>query len=518
VSVDDLRQQLRERGYLTHGIEQWFALDPFGSRTFWSELAIVAAKAAILIALFGALPLTAVMVARNHPLSAFEILCLFLSYAAAWLAAAFAMVIAIALVLKLRPALPIDTPRALLGISLVTAALLVAPVAVWWWRFDTAPALPELAIGVTLSAIFFVIASIVVSAALLSFSIYELRRIPAIHQKRRGVPMTIAAAVLIALLFVPAYTDRERAAAEPMIVTTPTTVRIALIAVDGLTSEILQSRPDLAGALPRVTSIAPIPGESTTERWASLGTGVPVEQHGVRAIEGIRFRGGSHVLQQLSRAELVLKQVARREPLPPTVRRRDYVWEIFARRGIPSAAVNWWATSDEKHGALTSISPATIFVAAKADPIRLDAIAEQRFAAQQARFATVYLPALDVILNRLELDPSQKLALSLRALDGVAKTVREARMRGREVIVVGMPGDGQRGHAVVASTMTLPVKTAWDIAPAILTDMGFPTSTEMPGATEHAAIPTYGARQSHASAQTVNDEYYENLRSLGYIR
>jgi type I phosphodiesterase/nucleotide pyrophosphatase len=521
VSVDDLRQQLRDRGYLTHGIERWFALDPWSSRTFWSELFIVAAKAAILIALFGALPPTAVMVVRNHPLSAFEILALFLSYGVVWLVAAFAFVVVIALVLKVRPALPIDTPRALLVISMVAAAALVAPIAVWWSRFDTAPALPELGVGVVLCVIFFLVASIVVSAALLSFSIYELRRIPSLHQKRRGVPMALAAAVLIALLFVPVLADREAAASEPMVVTTPTTRRVALIAVDGLTWEILQSRPDLSRALPHAAAIDPVPGESTTERWATIGTGVPVEDHGVRAIEGIRFRGGSHILQQISRADAVLRTIARREPLPPTVRRRDYIWEIFAERGLRSVAVNWWATSDEQRGALTSISPDTIFVAAKADPLRLDALAEERFTralTSGPRFATVYLPALDVILNRLDLDQSTKLARSLRALDRVTGTVETTRNRGYDVVLVGMPGDGQQGKAVLASNASLPGRTPWSIAPAILDAMGFPSSAEMPGAGGNAHIATYGARESTAAAQTVNQEYYDNLKSLGYIR
>ena len=58
--------------------------------------------------------------------------------------------------------------------------------------------------------------------------------------------MALAAIVLIAMLFVPAYADRDRVTAEPMVVTTPTSSRIALIAVDGLTHEILQSRPDFS--------------------------------------------------------------------------------------------------------------------------------------------------------------------------------------------------------------------------------------------------------------------------------
>ncbi|HEX6160499.1 MAG TPA: hypothetical protein VF111_10065, partial [Thermoanaerobaculia bacterium] len=150
MSVDDLRQQLRDRGYLSHGIERWFALDPWSSRAFWWELAIVALKAATLIAAFAALPFAAVMVFRNYPLHALETFGLFVTYGAVWLVAAFAFVVLVALVLKVRPSLPIDTPRALLAISLVASALFVAPLALWWTRFDASPSTAELVTGTAL--------------------------------------------------------------------------------------------------------------------------------------------------------------------------------------------------------------------------------------------------------------------------------------------------------------------------------------------------------------------------------
>lgn len=529
MSVDDLRTQLRQRGYLTHGIERWFALDPWSSRAFWLELVLVALKAATLIAAFGALPMTAVMLFRNSPLTALETLALFLTYAAAWLLLSFLLVLLIALVLKVRPALPIDTPRALLAISLLAAALLVAPVAVWWYRFDTAPVTAELLAGVALIAIFFVVATIVVSAALLSFSIYELQRVPAIHQKPRGAPMAVAAAVLIALLFVPAYAERERTAIEPMVVTRPTSTRLALIAVDGLTREILEPRLDLV-----VLAVPPLPGDSTTERWASLGTGVRTEAHGVRAIEGVRFRGGRHILQRVSRIDPVLMsaapllRIARREPLPPTVRRREYVWEIAARRGVPSVAVNWWTTADERAGGLVSAGQESIFAGARGDALRVDALATARFLQEvdrtKPRFATVYLPALDVILNRAGLDQTTQLAQSLRALDGVSALMRALRARGYDVILAGLPGDRQPGHGVVASTVRLNQPgSAWHVAPTILDLLGFPLSAEMPGhslagTSTEPRIPSYGRRNATQPAQGVNEEYYENLKSLGYIR
>jgi len=521
--VDDLRAQLRERGYLSHGIERWFALDPWRSRAFWVELAAVAGKGAALTGLFAVVPLVAVMLFRNHPLTALETLAMSLLYGVTAVAVSFLFLVTIAMLLRLRPALAVDTPRALLAISFAAAALLAAPIALWWYRFDAPPSTPELLTGVALIALFFVMATIVVSAALLSFSIYELRRVPALHRKPRGVAMTVAAAVMIALLFIPAYATQEKGPAAPplQVVTTPTDRRIALVAVDGLTREIFDSRPALAASF-RQTSAAPPPaGGSTAERWATLGTGVPARVHGVRAIEGIRFRGGPHLLQALSRTDFVLHDVAeatglaRRQPLPPTVRRRDYVWEIFATRGVPSAAVNWWTTDSQE----------AIFAAAKGDAAAIDDIAAARLLAavdrDKPRFATVYLPALDIILNRLALDPSARLASSVRALDGLAAAVAALRNRGYDVVLAGLPGEGQAGQAVVAATFPLPPAQPLDLAPTLCALQGFPPSAEMPGralAGEPTRISSYGARHADASAARINQEYYDNLKSLGYIK
>lgn len=522
--VDALRAQLRERGYLSHGIERWFALDPWSSRTFWGELATVALKAATLIALFGALPMVAVMLFRNHPLSALETLALTVLYFLARLAGAFVFILLLALLLKLRPGMVVDTPRWLLGISFAAAALLTAPIAVWWYGFEAPAGWMELLVGLALVGVYFVMTTIVVSAAMLSFSIYELQRVPAIHQRPRGAAMTFAAAALMALLFIPAYAAQERQPAGPplQVVTTPTAARVALVAVDGLTFDVFRSRPALTAAFASVLPAAELPAESTTELWASVGTGVPMALHGVRAIEGVRLPGGTHILQTISRADLVLKYapLVRRLPLPPTARRRDYVWEIFAARGVPSAAVNWWTTESIRAGALDSIGQETIFSAAKGDAVRVDELAARRLLAaidrDHPQFATVYLPALDVVLHRLPLAPSARLAASVRALDGVEATVAALRSRGLDVVLVG--------NDVIASTGRLtgpPRASLFDVAPTLCTLLGFPPSEEMPGrslAGDAPRIPTYGPRATAAAPAKVNEEYYENLKSLGYIR
>lgn len=525
--VESLRQQLRERGYLKHGIERWFALDPWSSRTFWAELGTVAAKAATLVALFGALPCVAIMLVRNHPLSAIETLELFVIYAIVWAAIAFAVVIIVALLLKIRPELPIETPRGLLTVSIATSALLIVPLALWWYGFDTAPSVVELVAGGVLAAIFFVVTTIVVSAALLSFTIYELKRIPAIHQRPRAVPLACGAAILIALLFIPAYAMPERQESPPLqVVTTPVQRRVALIAVDGLSDEIMRSRPDLFREFASVASFETLAARSTTERWASAGTGVPPSLHGVRAVEGVRLFGGAHVLQSVSHGDVALRSAGQRQPLPPTTRRRDYVWEIFAERGVPSLSVNWWTSGNGRSGALLSIGQESIFGSARNDALKVDAIATQDFIREietrRPQFATVYLPSLDVILNRLALDPASRVTMSIRALENISPPVRAVREYGYDVLLIGLPGESQSGHAVMASTMAMrKPHSAFDVAPTVCALLGFPASDEMPGRTLIGTvprIPTYGPRNVATTQTKVNQEYYESLRSLGYIR
>jgi hypothetical protein len=312
-----------------------------------------------------------------------------------------------------------------------------------------------------------------------------------------------------------------------------------LLAVDGLTWDIYRSRPDLAKAVPSAYRVATLRGGSTTERWASLGTGVKTYLHGVRAVEGVRLRGGAHLLQSVSQGDVVLRNLAemiglaRLEPLPPTVRRRDFVWEIFAARGIPSVAVNWWTSPDSHDGALDSVGQESIFrlgldrVSPDRSALLVDENASSRFLnavdRDHPRFATVYLPALDIVLNRLAVGTSEKLTSSVRALDGIVAMIASLRSRGFDVVVAGMPGDNQGDQAVLASTLPLaPSTTPFDVAPTLCTLMGFPPSSEMSGKTlagnEPARISTYGPRITSEAATKVNEEYYQNLKSLGYIR
>jgi len=82
----------------------------------------------------------------------------------------------------------------------------------------------------------------------------------------------------------------------------------------------------------------------------------------------------------------------------------------------------------------------------------------------------------------------------------------------RVPMILVHPGRRRAGHANdwFASTH--------DVAPTLLELLGFPASAEMPGAARETRIPTYGPRNASSQTTKVDQEYYDNLKSLGYIK
>ena len=542
-SVDELREQLKSLGYLSHGFERWFALDPWSSRTFWSELLLLALKSATACSPFVAAPFVLITVLKNLPLGAAEITWIGALYLVACFVLIFALVLAGALLFKLRPSLGVESQRFLTAASIALAGVLVILTGVWWSGFRERASLPQLAGGGALTFVAFLVTSTVFAAALLSFSIHETRQIPASRRKSRRGPLAIAGAVLfVALAVAPlVQSDEEPREAPQQIVLGGDRTNVVLIGVDGLTGELFDAREDLRSQLAHRAALAYEPGGSAPQRWASVGTGTRVALHGVRSVDGLRFRGSKRILQSVSDRDPVLRQlapllgVAVRQPLPPTARRRDFVWEITAGRAIPSAALNWWTASPIGVPTLAIVPQNEIFtLASRKSPgaietaLRIDSISSERLIeltrTEPPVIAAIYLPALDIVLNRAAADTTAKLAASVTVLDELAALVRNLRETGYEILVIGLPGEEQPGSGVAASTMPLPPRIEWlDIAPSVLDLAGFPASHEMPGTSfapgsRQARIPSYGDRSGEGSSPNADDEYYRSLRSLGYIQ
>lgn len=539
-SVDNLRAELKSLGYLSHGIERWFSRDPWRSGTFWTELLLVSSKASLVIALFAAASATSAMILRNGGLPPLETTIIAGLYFSGAFLAAIVLHVLVAMVLKAKPEFGIENPRALMVIAMMLSGALALLLVAWWSAFPSDPSHTESIVFIALLVCLFFASSIVISAALLSFSIHETQSIPRIHRKPRTVPLVAGATLLLVLIFGRSCTNpRAEALVEAsQVVVRPTEVRIVLVAVDGLTPDLFELRPELLDRFEQIATTSAPNARSAPEAWATIGTGTLPSLHRVRSVEGIRFLGGSTVVQHVSPLDYGLRAIApaiglaARQPLPPSARNRHFFWESLGERGVPVVAVNWWTSEDRSTGSLRSVSQETIFSRSRSNddsPTEL-AIEIDRLAIEQmmrlldvsdARFSTIYLPALDVILNRVSSSDRVKLAATIRAIDQLVTLLESLSERRWSLVLVGVPGAGD-GKAIVATTLDVDLSTAHlqDLAPTILSLYGFPPSEEMPGESlvpNPARISSYGTRDSTES-RPVNDEYYESLRSLGYIQ
>ena len=116
------------------------------------------------------------------------------------------------------------------------------------------------------------------------------------------------------------------------------------------------------------------------------------------------------------------------------------------------------------------------------------------------------------------------IGIGVAALDNLSRTVVALRRAGFEVVLAGIPGEGQQGRAVIASTLRPERSIALvDLAPTLLDMLGFPASSEMPGLSALSGpaqprISSFGAPHDEGDSTVVSEEYYESLRALGYIQ
>jgi hypothetical protein len=200
--------------------------------------------------------------------------------------------------------------------------------------------------------------------------------------------------------------------------------------------------------------------------------------------------------------------------------------------------VNWWTSEDAAEPNLHAIAQETVYARlprAASAPDTATAIDRSAAASllaiaakQRPRFVTAYLPALDIVSNRLEIDAAPRLARSVALLDHLAETVASLEAQGYEVMLVGVPGETNgASRAVIATTFALDPgadgASVSDVAPTLCALYGFPATLEMPGrvlapGAETARIAGFGERRSPGERAIVDPEYYEKLRALGYVK
>ncbi|HEY3176115.1 MAG TPA: alkaline phosphatase family protein [Candidatus Polarisedimenticolia bacterium] len=172
-----------------------------------------------------------------------------------------------------------------------------------------------------------------------------------------GLSLLAVAAGL--LIFAPPDLLERSASAPSSFTPEPMQGRLVVLGIDGLDS----------GWLDRMESLACCPTLTRLERegarydlraedssippatWTTIATGRPRQEHGILGYEADRVPGLTSPVQRdpSSRFTPTLRMLLPPLRPPPTpvssgLRRAPAVWEILARGGVETAAINWWAT------------------------------------------------------------------------------------------------------------------------------------------------------------------------------
>jgi hypothetical protein len=211
-------------------------------------------------------------------------------------------------------------------------------------------------------------------------------------------------------------------------------------------------------------------------------------------------------------------------------------WEISASAGIPSLAVNWWASAPWPGATVIDNRAVLAKAGSGVDVDRIAAAFFEERAAQGFGVETLYLPGCDIERD----DPGARQAAAGEAARLLAEAVRRAE-RGELVLIV-LAADSHPDSAAALTRMVVfdgatAARTGRtvrmrpeDVAPSILARSGVPAARDLPGrpveglfapgSLETATVATYGPRIAPAvSAAPESDrEYLEKLRSLGYLK
>jgi hypothetical protein len=379
--VDQLRQQLRELGYLDAGVDRFVLGPATGTRPPLTIALLASLRVGCLAALLlgpaaaiglnGRLP-GLVTGARDATVVAAY---LGLLFGAAVSAVAFAASLLVATLAGDRVARRAYPLSRVAGAAVALACLAYLTL---WWRSANAGfgwAAPywtgfALVVAVAISLLL----GHVVRVAAFAVIIARQRTAPADDALQAGRPsdsrsdwkITIAAALAAfagaaALLVVTAPKERAGASRVPLAVV-PSGLRVRLVAIDGVDPGVLDDLaraeriPWLAAALTGSRARLELEDTGTARdparTWTTIATGRTPADHGVRGLETRRVAGLQGAvpagepsgLGRAIRTATDLLRLTRPGVASGTERRVKTMWEVASDAGLRTSLVNWWAT------------------------------------------------------------------------------------------------------------------------------------------------------------------------------
>lgn len=356
----------------------------------------------------------------------------------------------------------------------------------------------------------------------------------------RSARRVFAAAAACAMLSAGVlFSSRRATPPVPAPPPSPRGAPVVVIAIDGLDLDGPGKPPRIAELLSRgATGWWPAAPLSPPELWTDLSTGAPARTHGVRALTRVRPAGSSLSVRPPLGTSWYLRRIGplvglvSNAPVSGADRRSLAFWEVSASAGIPSLAVNWWASSNWP-GA-TVIDNRFVF-ARSADGVTADRTAVFLFEGLRHRgfgVEALYLPGCDIERDRGAARQGALLRIEALLADSVARAGR-----GELALVVlaadSHPASRQAAGRMVVFDRPLSARTvqirAADVAPSILARAGVPPASDLAGrpagslfaagSLETATVATYGPRVAPSAPPAVEGdrEYLDKLKSLGYL-
>lgn len=354
---------MQARGYLGGRIERFVLRDTDPGANRWVASLRTAAKAAMLGApALGALLAAAVAYANRPWLGVRDgfVLWLYLAVASA-VVLFFLDLVAAAVVGAVAGRRGVARGDAARG-AVFAGVPILGYLLYLWWRGD-----PGGSIGVDVAFLIGAFAVTLLVAWLARLvSLADLVRRTGDVPERARVGLLSLGAITVPVALVVLYLvrgggstgERPPAPFEPG----PLPGRVVVLAIDGLDGDLLQAldgREAVDGLLETLATGAVFPvrravAAEPTEVWTTVATGVPSEQHGVRAVGSEHIPGVSAPVDVTSGPlpmEAAIRFFLPSRTVPTSGVRRGVLaaWEIVALRR-PAAVIGWWATWPARNG------------------------------------------------------------------------------------------------------------------------------------------------------------------------
>ena len=363
-SLEEVRKRLQSFGYLNSRIERFYLLSLSRTASQLLNRLFVSFRVGVLAGTVAALLMTAGTLVFNTEMvqRVLDVLLLFFYFESFFVVLftflEFVLIYVVALLLRFsggrRLVLAGQAVSFLIGLAFFAYFFYWGRTQIEYLRLFSNIAFAAMFLVVTLSCIF--VAKCAWLGFLVAFRESDLgRMLP--NWKRFNVEFLLALTGIVILLPLVLNRGESSEKEHPPIAVLPTTDRWIVVAVDGVSEEIL-NRFSAAGTLPRlreITHTSPPSRLRIVEHsappvvWTSIATGVSPAQHGIRTPEVRRWRGQSSWMQETPLALAVHSIMVdagfgQRQPVSGYLRKVKTFWEILSDHGLRVGIVNWWGS------------------------------------------------------------------------------------------------------------------------------------------------------------------------------